>query len=344
MTTWYHGRIVGKLQIVGAACLCAVGAELLAAYSDSTGNIGAVLFALVFFMGLYGAPALLARELVRRAGWGWPSLLVLFLALAIAQACIIDQSLFDQSLLNDQYDVYEGWAEAHQTTLLPILGISADNAFSFVIGHVIFSFGAPIAVAEAWLPGRAAKPWLGSVGVAFAGAAYFGTALLIALDPQAWSASTPQLVASVVLVGTCLLLAWAMGQHHKPKNVAQQTDAAPRPFTVLAIVLVLAIAGSLFEEEWVGVSFDMATTAIVAALIWWWARQPGWSFQHTAAAGLAFLLSRGALAFTYFPLIGEVDAVPKYAHNAIMMAVVLVAGSFALRHGKLHSETSAPAN
>src|SRR5687768_8542440 len=51
-------------------------------------------------------------------GGGWPSLLVLFFALAIAQACIIDQSLFDQSLLNDQYDVHEGWAETHQTTLV----------------------------------------------------------------------------------------------------------------------------------------------------------------------------------------------------------------------------------
>jgi hypothetical protein len=319
-----------------------VGAELLAAYSDSTGNVAAVLFALVFFMGLYGAPALLARELVRRAGWGWPSLLMLFLALGIAQACIIDQSLF-----SEQDDVYEGWAETYQATLVQVLGISAHNAYNFVIGHVIFSFGAPIAVAEAWLPGRAARPWLGSIGVTFAAAAYLGTAFLIALDPPSWTASLPQLATSVLLVGICLFLAWAIGRRHKPKNTAQQIDAAPRPFTVLGVVLVLAIAGNLFADDWLGFSLDVATTAIVAALIWWGTGQPGWDIRHTAAVGLAFLLSRGALAFTYFPLAGEVDAISKYAHNAIMMAVVLVAGSLALRYRSQHngkSETSTSAH
>src|SRR5690606_6438127 len=74
-----EGTARGSLpQIIGVLVLCPVGAELLAAYGESTGDPGAVAFALVFFAGLYGAPALLARELARRCGWGWPSLLLLF--------------------------------------------------------------------------------------------------------------------------------------------------------------------------------------------------------------------------------------------------------------------------
>ena len=59
-------------QVAGLLVLSAIGAELLAAYDDSTGRPGELLFAVLFFAALYGAPALLIRELARRMGWGWP--------------------------------------------------------------------------------------------------------------------------------------------------------------------------------------------------------------------------------------------------------------------------------
>ncbi|PLP58800.1 hypothetical protein CYK37_14155 [Mesorhizobium loti] len=155
------------------AGLCAVGSELLAAYAENTGKIAAVLFALVFFAALYGAPALLAREVARRIGWGWPSLFLLTFAQGITQACLIDQSLF-----SDDYAGYEGWAESRQAAFIPVLSISADQAFNFIVGHVIFSFGAPIAVAESWRPDRAHRPWPGPVGIGVAAVVYLGTALL----------------------------------------------------------------------------------------------------------------------------------------------------------------------
>ena len=58
-------------QIGGLLVLSAIGAELLAAYDDTTGRPGELLFVVVFFAALYGAPALLIRELARRmAGVG----------------------------------------------------------------------------------------------------------------------------------------------------------------------------------------------------------------------------------------------------------------------------------
>lgn len=326
-TAGRRDRILGRVQVFGTAGLCAVGAELLAAYADSTGDVGAVLFALVFFMALYGAPALLARELARRAGWGWPSLLLLILALAIAQACIIDQSLF-----SEQYGGYEGWAEARQTTFIPALGVSAHNAYNFIIGHVIFSFGAPIAIAEAWRPQHAARPWLRPLGLAFAIAAYIGVALLIALDPQSRSASTPQLLTSIILAAACFVLAWVIGRRHRLRNIhAAGTNSTPRPLIVFGVTFFLVTAGAFAEADWFGFALGVATTALVAILVCWGARRTDWGLRHIAAVGLAFLMSRGILAFTYFPLAGEVDAFPKYAHNVAMMAVVLIAGWFALR-------------
>ena len=43
------------------------------------------------------------------------------------------------------------------------------------------------------------------------------------------------------------------------------------------------------------------------------------------------LLSRGVLAFTYYPLLGETSAVRKYAHNVTMLAIVVALGWLALR-------------
>lgn len=311
------------MQVFCLAALCALGAELLAAYGANTGNVLAVLFALVFFMGLYGAPALLAREVVRRAGWGWPSLLLLFLALGIAQACLIDQSLFAED-----YQGYAGWAESRQSTFIPALSISAFNAYSFILGHVIYSFGAPVAIAEAWRPQRAAKPWLGLFGLNIATAAWLGTALLIVLDPESRNASTPQLITSIVLVLACIAAAWRVGRRNEPRHRAQPGNAAPSVRRVFGVTFTLVVVGTFAEENWAGFALGTATTALVAAFAWWGAGRPGWGLRHAAAVGIAYLLSRGLFAFTYFPLAGEVEAVPKYAHNVVMLAVVLVVAWF----------------
>ena len=42
------------------------------------------------------------------------------------------------------------------------------------------------------------------------------------------------------------------------------------------------------------------------------------------------MVARGLWAFAYFPLLGDVSAGPKYAHNVIMVLVVLLAGWVAL--------------
>ncbi|MFT4233763.1 MAG: hypothetical protein QM607_01960 [Microbacterium sp.] len=56
-------------QIVGLL-LCGLGAEVLAAEGEGTGDPAGVLVEIIFFGVLYGAPALVVRELVRRVGGG----------------------------------------------------------------------------------------------------------------------------------------------------------------------------------------------------------------------------------------------------------------------------------
>lgn len=314
-------------QIVGLLCMCGIGAELLTAYSDNTGDPGAVAFALVFFGALYGAPALVARDLVRRLGWGWPSLLLVFAALGTAQACLIDQSMFSVD-----YQGYEGWEEMRQGTLIPALGISASNAYNFVTGHVIYSFAAPVALAEAWAPQRARKPWLGPIGTVVAVLAYGGAAAMILSDPESRSGTPAQLAVSVGIVAAFIVAATLVGRRRASKAHTTTETAGRLPlWPVFAVALLAGSIPSFATESWGGVLMSAAVTGGFGIAILVAARTWGWSLRHSATVAFAFLLGRGALAFTYFPLLGDVAAVPKYAHNTVMILAVIAAGWLALR-------------
>lgn len=322
-----RGRLLGRAaQIIGLLTLCGVGAELLAAYAENTGDLGGVAFSLLIFAALYGAPALLARELVRRAGWGWPSLLLIFLALGISQACLIDQTLF-----STDYQGYDGWEATREATLIPALGISAFNAYNFLGGHLIFSFGAPVALAEAWRPAHRHRSWLGPIGIGVAVVAYLGAAYLIVSDPESQSASPTQFTVSVLAVVLLLVLAWRVGRRrrHSPPSIPSRT--APGVWVVLGAVLLLAVAAGFAEETWGGVALGAGATLLTALVVWRLSRRSGWDHRHVAAVALPFLLVRGGLAFTYFPLSGTVEPAAKYAHNVIMLLIVLLAGWYALR-------------
>ena len=82
------------LPALGLFVLAPVCAEYLWGYDDSTGHPGTLLGNLIVFSPLYGAPALLIRELARRRELGWPGLLLLAAAFGVVQAAIVDQSMW----------------------------------------------------------------------------------------------------------------------------------------------------------------------------------------------------------------------------------------------------------
>ena len=77
-------------------------------------------------------------------------------------------------------------------------------------------------------------------------------------------------------------------------------------------------------ETWAGFAFAVTVGAAGAVLL---ARRR-WTLEHVAAIAAGALLARGALAFTYYPVVGETSAAQKYAHNVVMLAVVAAAGAY----------------
>lgn len=327
-------RIAGIGQVLAAMVLCGIGAEVLSGYAAGTGDPGAVAFQLVFFAALYGAPAVLVRDAVHRAGWGWPSLLVLFAALGLVQAGLIDQSLFAAD-----YSGYDGWAELREPTLIPALGISMFMLHAFVMGHVLFSFAAPIALAEAWIPERAGRPWLGRIGSVAAALAYVLVAAMILSDAGSRTGSVAQLIGAGVVVAGLVALAVVLGRRRVRAGAtadgAGEGGEPTGPTAPLWGVLFAALMASAIMEvsppTWVGLLVAVAAVTLLGLSLLRVSRRPGWSVRHVAAVGLGLLLGRGLLAFTTTPLVGEVDPVAKIGHNIVMLAVVVVAGVVALR-------------
>ena len=314
--TWW---LVLSLLVLAPIC-----AEYLSAYDDSTGHPATLLGNLVIFIPLYGCSALLIREVARRARLGWIGILLLAAAFGFVEAGLIDQSLF-----SPDYRGLEGWEATYAATLIGPLGLSAVNLLSFVGGHVMLSICGPIALVEAWRPGRATEPWLRPPGLVITALAYaIGSAFVLFwhLQTEEWHAGLGQLVGTGLVVVALILAAVLLGRRVRP-----QRDAAGPGLGITALVsLVLGGAYNLMPQSWPGFAGSVVVLMIAGVLVSRASRTRRWSPTHVAIVGATPLFLTAALAFTYDPMIGEVSAQAKYAHNAVMVAIVLLALGVAL--------------
>src|SRR5262249_61423005 len=112
-------------------------------------------FSLLLETGLYGSGAVLTRELVRRRGLGWASMLLLGAAYGILEEGLTITSWFNPYLPD-----------------LPSLGSYGrlvDTNWVWALGlttyHAVVSITIPILLAETLFPRLAERPWLGRPGL-----------------------------------------------------------------------------------------------------------------------------------------------------------------------------------
>lgn len=164
------------------------------------------LYALVGLACLYGGGAVLIRELVRRRGWGYPSLVLLALAYAILEEGVTTQSLFNpnyvgQRLLDPGY--------------IHFLGMGAPWTLFVLTLHTVWSIAVPIVLVEA-ASKRPRERWLGRIGLGVVGVFFLvgvvGTTV-IQLENDPFVASAGQFVGvAVVLVVLIVIAAWLGGR------------------------------------------------------------------------------------------------------------------------------------
>jgi len=263
---------------------------------------------------MYGGGALLIREVVRRTGRGWPSILLLGMAYAIFEEAYTTQSLFNPNYLKLNLGLLT-------PAYIPSLGISAWWTLWMFMVHGIWSISTPIALVEACVPDRARTPWLGRVGLAVVtlvllfGATAAGV-MQYKQDP--FLASMAQFIGAALVIALLVIAAFLL-----PVKQQENSNAAtpPSPWIVGAVALVFGSAALFVPKAWGwgAVAALLALDAVMLMVVVAWSRRSGWGLRYQLALGAGAALAYGWHAFLQHPAVGALDASVRVG-NAIFLA------------------------
>ena len=210
------------IRTASLALLSAITAEFLLGdqWLGGAAGAGQQVAQLVLFTAFYGSAAVLIREIARRSGRGWPSILMLALAFGVIEEGLVDQSLFNPDFAGRRL---------LDSGFVPALGIGGPWTVFVLTLHVVWSMGAPIAIAEALFPRHTASraavapqvqaPWLRTGGIITAGIlCALGAAAIwfVTTIAAGFQAAPAQLVVSLV-VAVALVVAALRLPRRRPR-------------------------------------------------------------------------------------------------------------------------------
>ena len=276
--------------------------------------------ALVVLAPMYGGGALLIREVARRTGRGWPTILTLGLAYGVLEAGLLDQSLF-----NPAFEEYQFQA----VTPVPALGISALNGYAFVVGHAVWSIGVPIALVESLAWRRRTTPWLGRTGLIVLSLTFVaGSALVFwfLLEQEDFMATPAQRLGAATVVLALIAVAFLI----RPRGAADRR--VPRPGYLGFGAFFASSAFVAVPEDWTGFALKVAFTVIAAVALTWWGRSTSWGAAHRYAVAAGALVTYTWLGW----LLVEKSTGPLVAHAVLI--VLTWAFLFVVRQASLRGE------
>ncbi len=271
---------------------------------------------------MYGGGALLIREVVRRTGRGWPTILLLALSFGVIEEGLLTQSLFnphylDAHLLDDGY--------------LPSLGIAVPWTIFVLTLHTVWSISTPVALVEESTRSRRTRPWLHAPGLVVTTVLFLvgcGFTFATSYSDGHFLAHPAQLGATAVVVVALVVAAFTV-----PRRRAARPGRVPAPWSVFGLIL-LAGAGFMLAEGlpvWAGVATAVASLAVASGLLAWWSGRTGWGAPHRLAAAGGALLTYSWHAFTSTPVEGSGRALNLVSHIVFALAAVAVLAEVARR-------------
>ena len=233
------------------AALSGVTAEFLLGdqWLSGAAPIGTQLPELILFVVYYGSAAVLIREFTRRTGRGWPTILLLAFAFGMIEEGLLDLSLFNPHFAERSLIAFG---------FIPGIGIGGPWTIFVLTLHVVWSIGAPVAIAEALFPNPVRRripavavapqtqaPWLRVPGLCVAGALYLVGAAAIGvvtlLGPTGFVAEWWQYASAAVVATAAIVVAFRLRRR------------APRPARSPRLgILVGFVGGTVFQllEGW----------------------------------------------------------------------------------------------
>lgn len=267
---------------------------------------------------LYGGGALLIRELARRTGRGWPTILVLGTAYGVLEEAFATQSFFDPNYLKMNLGLL-------RPAFIPALGIGAWWTVWVLMVHAIWSIATPIALIEACFPDRARAPWLGRWGLLAVVPLYIlgmVSTTITSYRMGHYMATRAQFawagVAAVVLIAIAFLI--------PARGPSAAREEAPSAWALGAISLVLASIAIVVPNAWGwgAVAALLGTVVAMVLVVMWWMRRGQLSILHQLAMAAGAAVTYGWHAFLMRPAIGTVDTTYRVGNG------VFLAGATAL--------------
>jgi hypothetical protein len=305
-------KMIGRY--LALAFLSAITAEFLLGdqwLSGSHVNVPGQLAELTLYAAFYGSAAVLIRELARRSGHGWPSILLLALAFGLIEEGIVDESLFNPNFVGEHLLRFG---------FIPALGIAGPWTIFVLSLHVIWSIGSPIAIAEMLFPEplprrvpvspQVQAPWLRVPTIIVAALLFVlgGVAIFVATAGTHFLASSGQLAACAVGAAALIVVALLL-----PRRAPRST----RPFGVAATVGLLATTAYVVLDRvggafspWLDVALALVILAIGAIL---------------AARLCLDVLGLAAGAILTYSWVGMAKAVPLGVGPATEQSVIVIA-------------------
>lgn len=268
---------------------------------------------IVLFLGpMYGGAALLIREVTRRTGRGWPTIVLLAAAFGVLQSGLIDQSLF-----NPHYGRYNFQQPVH----IEAIDISLYYLVNFVAGHVINSIAVPIALAESWSR-RGREPWLSRRGIWIVAMGYAAATMVNFIgnkdeDGNGFQASPLQVgvAVAVVLFLIAVALCW--------RCLTTTGTRVPSP-RILAAAGFIAYLFYLPGESGVALVCGVLVIAISMMSIGSWSRSRRWTSDHILALVLGTVLVGVIMPFWADPYDDTVRARAEFLADIGAAAVCLM--------------------
>ena len=259
----------------------------------------ALLFAL---LPQYGGGALLIREVARRSGRGWPTIVTLSVAYALIEEGLNTQSLFNPNYVGQRLLDY-GY--------IPVLGTSLLWAVFVLSIHVVWSICTPILIAEGIAGPRRTTPWLKWLGLSVAAVLY----VIGCVFTTQYSLNTSHFVAPAIQLITVGILAFAAIAAafvaFKPAS-SRLPDAraadAPAAWVVAIVALVLSSGLHLSRYatvRWMwpasaGVVTMLVLELVAILLVASWSRRRGWSANHFLAIATGTVLTYSWIGLAQF--------------------------------------------
>src|SRR5580698_8356718 len=194
-----------------------------------------LILALILLAPLYGGGALLIREVIRRSGRGWPTILVLAFAYAVFEEAFTTQTLFNPNYLHLNLGLLN-------PAYIPALGIGAWWTVFVLTLHTVWSISVSIGLVEALVPERATTPWLKGLGLTVTSILFVLAAIATTahqIKTSHFMASTAQFCASAVVCVVAIVAAFLLPARPAPRI----PGLVPGPWLIGAAAL---LAGSIF--------------------------------------------------------------------------------------------------